>query len=98
MPTAALVIWIVTLAVIAVVVVPLAVSLLKRTLRAAWFIEAYLAEMRDAGQAIARNTAAVPALDETLATAAAMVPVAEGIEAKTGAVAKRLSSRAGGAP
>jgi len=96
MPTAVLVIWIATLAVVALVIVPLAVSLLKRTLAASWKIEAYLADMHAAEVAIAGHTGAIPALDDTFATAAAMKPVADGIEAKTGAAAALLAARAAG--
>lgn len=85
--TTGLVIWILLLAVIAIVIVPLAVSLLTRALRAARNIEAYLADMLTAGLGVAGNTAAIPALDDTITTAVAMMPVAQGIEAKTGAVA-----------
>jgi len=88
-------IWITLLAVVAVVIVPLAVGLLRRALRAARNIETYLADMLTAGVAIAGNTAAVPALDQTIDWAVAMKPVADGIEAKTGAVATLLSKRAG---
>lgn len=95
MPTAALVIWIATLVVVVLVVVPLAVSLLKRTLAAAWTIEAYLGDMRAAGAAIAEHTAHVAALEETGSTAAGMVPVAHEIETKTGTVAALLGARAG---
>ncbi len=93
--TAGLVIWTVLLAVIAVVIVPLAVGLLRRALKASRKIEAYLADMLTAGLGIAGNTGAVPALDRTIALALAMRPVAEGIEAKTGAVAGLLARRAG---
>jgi hypothetical protein len=88
-------IWITLLAVIAVVIVPLAVGLLRRALRAARNIETYLADMLTAGVGVAGNTAAVPALDQTIDWAVAMKPVADGIEAKTGAVAALLSKRAG---
>lgn len=93
--TAGLVIWTALLAVIAVVIVPLAVGLLRRALHAARKIEAYLADMLTAGAGIAGNTAAVPALDRTIELAVAMRPVAEGIDAKTGAVAGLLARRAG---
>lgn len=93
--TAGLVIWTALLAVIAVVIVPLAVALLRRALHAARKIEAYLADMLTAGAGIAGNTAAVPALDGTIELAVSMRPVAEGIEAKTGAVAGLLARRAG---
>ncbi len=88
-------IWIALLAVIAVVIVPLAVGLLRRALKAARNIEGYLADMLTAGVGVAGNTAAVPALDQTIDWAVAMKPVADGIEAKTGAVAALLAKRAG---
>ncbi len=88
-------IWIVLLVVIAAAIVPLAVGLLRRALKAARNIETYLADMLTAGVGVAGNTAAVPALDQTIDWAVAMKPVAEGIEAKTGAVAELLSKRAG---
>ncbi|CAN5809568.1 hypothetical protein BH23PSE1_BH23PSE1_02580 [soil metagenome] len=98
MPVAALAVWIAALAVVALVIVPLAVALLRRTLFAAWRIEAYLADMRAAGAGIAAHTGAVPALDDTIALAAAMQPVAKGIEAKSGAVAALLTGAAQGRP
>ncbi len=88
-------IWIALLAVIAVVIVPLAVGLLRRALNAARNIEGYLADMLTAGVGVAGNTAAVPALDQTIDWAVAMKPVADEIEAKTGAVAALLAKRAG---
>ncbi len=88
-------IWITLLAVIAIVIVPLAVGLLRRALKAARNIEGYLADMLTAGVGVTGNTAAVPALDQTIDWAVAMKPVADGIEAKTGAVAALLSQRAG---
>ncbi len=93
--SAGLAIWITLLVVIAVVIVPLAVGLLRRALRAARNIEGYLADMLTAGVGVAGNTAAVPALDQTIDLAVAMKPVADGIEAKTGAVAALLAQRAG---
>lgn len=94
MPTAALVIWIVTLAVVALVIVPVALVLLRRVLNAAWAIERYLGDMKTAGLGVAGHTGAIPALDATRDTAAAMQPVAREIEAKTGAVATLLAGRA----
>ena len=93
--SAGLAIWIVLLVVVAAIIVPLAVGLLRRALKAARNIETYLADMLTAGVGVASNTAAVPALDNTIEWALAMKPVAEGIEAKTGAVAELLSRRAG---
>jgi hypothetical protein len=92
--SAGLAIWIVLLVVIAVIIVPLAVGLLRRALKAARKIESYLADMLEAGVGVAGHTAAVPALDQTIEWALAMKPVAEGIEAKTGAVADLLARRA----
>ena len=89
-------IWLVLLVVIAAAIVPLAVGLLRRALNAARNIEGYLADMLTAGVGVAGNTAAVPALDKTIEWALAMKPVADGIEAKTGAVAALLAKRAGG--
>lgn len=94
MPEAALIIWIVTLLVIALLIVPVAVALLRRVLSAARAIEIYLSDMHAAGTGIAQHAAAIPALDQTLDTAGAMVPIAQGIEAKTGAVAQMLTMRA----
>ena len=50
--------------------------------------------MLEAGVKIVGHTEAVPALNDTLATAAAMKPVAEAIETKTGVVAGMLAKRA----
>ncbi len=81
----ALTIWGVTLLIVAVVIVPLAVSLLHRALTAAHSIERYMADMLEAGKGIAGNTAAIPALDATLSTASAMAPVAQDIAATAAA-------------
>lgn len=92
----ALTIWLITLLVIALVIVPVALTLLQRALRAARAIERYLADMLEAGVKIAGHSTAVPALDQTIATAIAMKPVAVAIEAKTGIVAGMLAKRAEG--
>ena len=97
MPIATLVTWIATLLVVALVIVPVAVNLLRRVLTAAWAIERYLADMEAAGKVIAEHTGAIPALDETLATAGTMVGVAGNIEAKTEAAKGVLAARAEGA-
>jgi hypothetical protein len=94
MDAAAIAIWIITILVVALVIVPVAVALLRRTLTAARASEAYLRDMLTAGAKIAEHTGAIPALDDTLGLAAAMKPVASNIEAKTAAVASLLSSRA----
>jgi len=66
-------IWGTTLAVITFVVVPLALHLLHKTLKAAMSIERYARESLTAGVGIANNTAAIPALEATLATAGSLI-------------------------
>ncbi|MDQ6765441.1 MAG: hypothetical protein M3Z22_04990 [Verrucomicrobiota bacterium] len=66
-------IWGGTLAVITFVVVPVALYLLHRTLKAARRIERYAREALEAGVGIAENTAAISALDTTLAAAGSLV-------------------------
>lgn len=90
----ALTIWIVTLLIVGLVFVPVAISLLSRALQAARAIEGYLHDMLEAGVKIAGHTSAVPALDDTIATAVAMQPVVGAIRDKTGAVAEILAARA----
>ena len=94
MSTLALFIWGATLAIVLLVIVPVALSLLTRALTAARNIERYLSDMLEAGVKIVGHTEAIPALNDTLATAAAMKPVAESIEGKTGVVAGILAKRA----
>ena len=94
MSTLALFIWGATLAIVVLVIVPIALSLLTRALTAARNIEQYLADMLEAGVKIVGHTEAIPALNDTLATAAAMKPVADSIESKTGVVAGILAKRA----
>ena len=96
LPTPVYVIWWTVLLVILVVIVPLAVALLHRTLRAALQIRRYLAEMLDAGVGIAKNTSSVPALKETLSVAGSMVQVAENLQPHSGTIAQVLAQRAAG--
>jgi hypothetical protein len=93
---AVLVIWSVTLAIVVLVIVPVAVMLLDRALRAARAIQAYAEEMLAAGAGIAGNTAAISALNATTATAGAMVQTAAALEAHSADIAATLSRRAGG--
>ena len=75
-------IWGATLAIITVVVVPLALYLLHRTLKAARSIERYARESLTAGVGIATNTAAIPALEQTLATAGSLVEASKLLKAR----------------
>lgn len=74
-------IWGVTLAVIAFVIVPVAVTLLRRASAAARHIAYYAQEMLAAGASIAGHTAHTKALETTLATAGALVGTSEAIGA-----------------
>lgn len=94
MTTMTLVIWIVTLLVVALIIVPVALHYLRHALTAARHIERNLSDMLDAGLNIARHTSAVPTLNDTIAVAVEMKPVARNIETKTAAVATLLASRA----
>lgn len=95
MTTAALAIWIVTLLIVALVIVPVAVTYLRSALVAARNIQRNMHDMLEAGVKIAGHTGAIPALDQTIEVAVAMKPVAQNIEAKTAAVARLLATRAG---
>ena len=88
--------WAATLLLVVVVIVPLAVLLLHRTLRAAMSIRRYLDEMLTAGVGIAGNTASIKALDDTLGVAGAMVKVAGDIQSHSGTIATVLAARAAG--
>ena len=70
------VIWAATLLLVVIVIVPLAVLLLHRTLVAAMSIRRYLDEMLAAGVGIAGHTASIKALDDTIGVAGSMVEVA----------------------
>lgn len=87
-------IWAATLAVVIVVIVPLAIALLHRTFQAAWSIRRYLREMLRAGVGIAGHTAPVSALNDTIRVAGTLVATAGSIKEHTGTIASVLSSRA----
>ena len=95
-PTAVYVIWAVTLAVAVLVVLPLTVYLLQRTLDAARSIERYMAEMRDAGVGIAKNTSHIPALDDTITVATQILGTAGSIKTHAATIETTLVARAGG--
>ena len=93
--TAALWIWAITLAVVTVVIVPLAVYLLHRTLRAARSIERYTRESLAAGVGIASNTGAIAALDDTILAASALLEAAEALKRQTAEVSDAVASSQG---
>ena len=89
------VIWAATLLLVVVVIVPLAVLLLHRALRAAISIRRYLDEMLAAGVGVAGNTASIAALDDTISVAGTMVEVAGNIKQHSATIASVLATRAG---
>jgi hypothetical protein len=94
-PTAVYVIWGLTLVVAVLVVLPVTVYLLQRTLNAARNIERYLAEMRDAGVGIANNTGHIKALDDTIAVAGQILETAGSIKSHAATIKTTLAARAG---
>lgn len=93
-PNAVFTIWWIGLIATLVLFVPLAVSLLHRTWRAARSIQLYAAEALEAAAGIAANTAHIPALEATIATATGMYEAAGGVESKLDAAATVLDRRA----
>jgi len=95
-PDAVYWIWIFVLVVAVLVVLPLTVYLLHRTLTAARNIERYLAEMRDAGVGIAKNTSNITALDDTIAVATQILGTAGSIKEHAATIESTLAARAVG--
>jgi hypothetical protein len=93
-PPAVYTIWAIGLVVTLLVFVPLAVYLLHRAWRAASSIRRYAAEALVAAQGIARNTAQIPALDATIATATEVLDGAGAVAGKLDTVATVLEQRA----
>lgn len=73
-------------------VVPVAVILLQRALRAAQNIEYYTAEMLSSGVGVATNTANVAALKDTIAVAPQLVGEVESLEHYTATIATALGA------
>lgn len=94
--SAAHAVWLVTLIVVTVAVVPLALHLLHRTLRAARYIERYTREALAAGGGIAERTEAVAALEDTIDTASSILASAEALSAQTAQLAERVGAGGSG--
>ena len=94
LPAPVYAIWWTVLLIVIVVIVPLAIALLHRTLRAALSIRRYLREMLEAGVGIAGNTNSISALKDTIRVAGTMVATAGSIKDHTGTIATVLSQRA----
>jgi hypothetical protein len=92
-PAVVYTIWWILLVVAVVVVLPVAVYLLHRLLRAARSIERYTAEALAAGLGIARHTAAVSALDRTVTLGGELGAVAGSIRRHAAAIEKTLADR-----
>ena len=92
-PAVVYVIWWATL-IVAVVVLPLAVYLLHRTLMAARQIERYAARALKAGEGIAGNTENIGALEGTISTATEILETSRSIEEHTGTIEEALAARA----
>lgn len=95
-PVAVYVIWWATLIVAVVVVLPLVVYLLHRTLNAARQIERYAAKALQAGVGIAGNTENVSALERTISTATGILETTRSIEGRTSAIEEVFEARTGG--
>lgn len=98
LPDAVYVLWWIALAVVVLVIVPLAITLLWRALRAANAIRRYLDDMLAAGAGIAGHTAAIPALDSTHGLAGGMVETADSIRTRTAAIAGVFAERIARSP
>lgn len=92
-PSAVFIIWGVTLAIAILVILPLTVYLLQRTLNAARRTEHYLAEMRDAGVGIAQNTKHISSLDDTIDVATQILDTAGAIREHTATIETTLAGR-----
>ena len=84
-------IWGATLVIVTLIIVPMAIYLLHRTLRAAQMIEQHTRESLEAGVHILQNTAAIPALDETIAAATSLIEATKILQDATGAIAKAVT-------
>lgn len=92
--TIAELIWAGGLALTLLVFVPLSVTLLHRLWRAARAIQLYARDALTAAEGIAGNTALIPALDTTIATAGGILSTASAIEQKLNGATAELARRA----
>ena len=92
-PGAVYTLWIIGLAV-AVVLLPVVVSLLHHLWRDASQIERYVAESLAAGIGIAGHTQHIAAFRKTIETASGILDAAKAIDEHTGAIESLLAGRA----
>lgn len=98
MPPMVFTIWHVTVLLALVLFVPLAVYWLHSLWRASASIRRYARDSAAAAEAIRANTAALPALDDTIRTAGAVLAAAESVAGRLEAIAAILEARAAGRP
>lgn len=92
-PDSVLTLWLVTVVLTLVAFVPVAVYSLYRLLRTARSIRLYAHEAVGPARAIAANTAALPALDSTIAVATEILTAAEAVAGKLETIATVLEAR-----
>jgi hypothetical protein len=93
METAIAVIWIVTLALIVVVITPLVLYLCWRLVRGAHNIERHFAVTLTAAVGVAGNTGHVKALEDTIEVAGGMLETAGNLDTHSGAIEQLLIGR-----
>lgn len=94
-PTAVLVLWWIALGLTVLVIVPLAVTLLARALRAARSIRRFTADTLRAAGGIAEHTAAISALDRTAAGAGPILEKTAALRDAAARLERTLRERAG---
>ena len=93
MDTLATVIWIVTLALIVVVVTPLVLYLCWRLMRAARNVHRHFEVTLAAAAGVVKSTSHVRALEDTIAVAGGMLETAQALDQHSGAIERLLLSR-----
>lgn len=94
--TIVLVLWWIAVGLTLLVIVPLALHLLHRTLRKALSIRRFTAEALEAATAILDNVQAVSELERTVEAAAPLVPAGDRLSDKAARLADVLTARSGG--
>lgn len=94
-PLLVYILWWMLLAVAVLVVLPVVVYMLHRTLNAARGIEHYFATTLEAGLGVAGNTVNIAALEDTIAVAGGILETAAEIEQHAATIESALGARAG---
>lgn len=94
-PTAVLVLWWIALGLTVLVIVPLAVTLLARAYRAARSIRHFTAETLQAARGVVDHTAAIPALEDTVAAAGPLLEKTGRLRDGAAILERTLRERAG---